>query len=295
MAPLLELRGVVKRFGRRVAVDGVSLAVGPSELLGLVGPNGAGKTTLLRISLGILRRDSGEVYLMGDDPFVNPRTRERVGVIFERPSLPPAMPVRLMLERAARIVGASREDVSRAIDLVGLRGHEDKPFAHLSAGLKQRAAIAHALLPNPDLIVADEPTSNLDPVEREEVLGLLVRLKKEEGVSVLLSSHVLSEVVRVVDALAIMKSGRIEAAGSPDEVLRGRRLARVRAQEPEALAKALSGAGFRARVSGQEVVVELGQGADEPSLLSELSKLMASGLRVYGLDFVEAAIEEMLR
>jgi len=292
---VLELRDVVKRFGSREALRGVSLRLGGGEFMGLVGPNGAGKTTLIRVSLGLLRRDSGEVRLLGGDPFIDPTAREGVGVIFERPSLPPTMPVAELLERVARIYGASRDDVKEAVELAGLKGYEARPFGQLSAGLKQRAAIAHALLSDPKFIVADEPTSNLDPVERVAVLQLLSRLKKERGVTILLSSHVLSEVLKVVDRIAVIKSGKVVAEGAPDEVVGSFKVARIRAPDPASLAKALAGRGLSAEPGLHDVTVKLRGQEDERLMLLVLADAVASGLRYYGIDMVEPGLEELLK
>jgi len=180
---VLVLEGVWKSFHGAPVLRGVSLRVPEGGIVGLVGPNGAGKSTIIRVGLGILRRDRGLVSLMGRDPFHDPRARERVGVVFERPVLPGGVPVVRVLEYAARIRGAGRSDVLKAVRLAGLEGHEHKPFDSLSAGLKQRAAIAHALVGDPVFIVADEPTSNLDPVERVRILNLVARLNRDHGIT----------------------------------------------------------------------------------------------------------------
>ncbi|WP_427973008.1 ABC transporter ATP-binding protein [Acidilobus sp.] len=292
---VLELRDVRKRFGDREALRGVTVSVGEGEFLGLVGPNGAGKTTLIRVSLGLLRRDSGDVRLFGRDPFLDPTARESVGVIFERPSLPATMPVIELLRRAARIYGVPESDVREAVKLAGLEGHESRPFGQLSAGLKQRAAIAHALIASPKFLVTDEPTSNLDPVERASVLETLSRLKKEKGVTILLSSHVLSEVLRVVDRIVVIKQGSVVAQGAPDEVIGSIKVARVRAPDPQALAKALSERGLSAEARVQEVTVRLRGPDDERALLLALADAVGSGIRYYGIDLVEPGLEELLR
>ncbi|MGC9071631.1 MAG: ABC transporter ATP-binding protein [Acidilobus sp.] len=291
---VLELREVTKRFGDVEALRSVSLSVSGGEFIGLVGPNGAGKTTLIRVSLGLLRPEAGSVRLMGADPFINPTAREKVGVIFERPNLPPSMPLVDILSRAARIYGASSDEVRRSIELTGLKGHELKPFGHLSAGLKQRAAIAHALIARPSLIMADEPTSNLDPVERQEVLNLLADLNRE-GTTILLSSHVLSEVLRAVRRVAVMKAGTIISVGPPDEIVAGMRVGRVRTPEPEALAKVLAERGLEAKVQAQAVYVRIKGDAEERELLLALADAVQKGLRYYGIDLVEPGLEEVLR
>ena len=292
--PILSLREVSKSFHNVSALRSVTLEVREGDFLGLVGPNGAGKTTLIRVAIGLLRPDSGVVRLMGLDPFKEPEARARVGVIFERPNLPPSMPVVEVLNRAARIYRASSQDVRRVIEIAGLEGHELKPFGHLSAGLKQRAAIAHALISNPTLIIADEPTSNLDPIERHEVLSLLARLNKG-GVTVVLSSHVLSEVLRVVTKVAIIKGGSIVTVGAPDEVIAGARVGRIRTPDPDGLAKMLAERGFEVKVEEQSVYVTLRPGSDERDLLLALADAVAKGAKYYGLDLVEPGIEEVLR
>ncbi len=294
MECLLELRGVWKSYGRNTVLRGVNLCVPRGGVLGLVGPNGAGKSTVIKVGLGVLRRDRGRVRLRGLDPFRDSRAREGVGVVFERPVLPGGVPVFQVLRHAARIRGAPQSTVWEAIEMAGLRGHEWKPFEGLSAGLKQRAAIAHALVGDPELLVADEPTSNLDPVERLRILDLLSRLNKEKGLTILFSSHVLPEVVRVAGALAVVMGGRVVAQGPPEEVLGGLSKARVRASDPEALAELLSSKGIRVRVEGLSLLVDARGPRGQAILLEALSEAASRGIRVYSVDFVEAGLEAML-
>ncbi|MCE4604602.1 MAG: ABC transporter ATP-binding protein [Aeropyrum sp.] len=289
---ILDVRDLRKKYGGLEVLRGVSLSVYRGEVVGLVGPNGAGKTTLLKISLGIARRDGGEVLLNGVDPWVEPSSREKVGVIFERPNLPSSMSVREFLESAARLKGASESDVEWAIEAVGLAGHEWKEFNKLSAGLKQRAAIAHALIGSPEFIIADEPTSNLDPMERREVLTLIARLNKELGVAVLVSSHILPELLRVAKRVYALSKGRIVAEGEPQEIFQAKRLARIRTTEPERLASRLAELGLEASVEGLSVLV---RSISSPSIVYEaLTKAADEGIPVLGVDLVEPALEEVI-
>jgi len=291
---LLETRNVKRSFGKRLVLRGVDLTVKPGEILGLVGPNGAGKTTLLRVSLGILRRDYGEVELMGRDPMRDAKARESVGVVFERPSLPSGVPVKVILDYAAKLKGASRESVSRAIKLAGLAGHEDKPFRSLSAGLKQRAALAHALVGDPQFIIADELTSNLDPLERARILDEVSRLRSDEGISFLISSHILHEVLRVADRVVVIVNGRVVAEGAPDEVSGEGVVARIRTPDSERLAMVLRERGLQAEAHGVHVKVLMPSHDSEPSLYEALSVASRMGIRVYSVDTVGAALEELL-
>jgi ABC-2 type transport system ATP-binding protein len=290
---VLRARGVSKSFGRRRVLENVSLEVKQGEVVGIVGPNGAGKTTLIRILLGILKRDAGEVELMGRDPFKDPRARSRVGAVFERPSLPGALPVREVLEYAADVIGAPRDAVEWAIEASGLRGHEWKRFPELSAGLKQRAALAHALLGRPRLVIADEPTSNLDPVERVKVLDTIAALARGSGVSFLVTSHILHEIVRIADRVVILSSGRVVTSGSIEEVSsRLGRIVRIRTPQPHKLADSLSMAGFKAEVRGLSVIVRLEE-VGLKALLQALADIVEE-ISIYSIDMVEAGLEEVL-
>lgn len=291
---ILGVSNVTKRFGSVKALDGVSMDVLRGEIVGLLGPNGAGKTTLIKVSLGLMRGDSGSVLLNGLDPYVDPRARVGVSVIFERPSLPDSIRVKDLLYHVARMYGGSYDDVRRVIKLAGLGGHEFKTFSELSAGLKQRAAIAHALLLNPWFIVADEPTSNLDPVERLRVLELITTLNRDEGITFLVSSHVIPEVTRVSSRLVVMSKGRVLASGDPRELVFKNPVARIRSGNPEALALMLRDSGFKVKVEGYNIIVSLESGGYEV-LLEQLSKASRSGISILSLDFVGASLEELLR
>ncbi|MEB3779019.1 MAG: ABC transporter ATP-binding protein [Desulfurococcales archaeon] len=295
MAEIVRVRGVSKSFGRIKALRNIDLTITRGRVVGLVGPNGAGKTTLIKIILGILSRDSGYVELNGRDPFKDPEARVGVGVVFERPNLPEAIPVRKLLEQVAGIHGSSRSDVEWAIEVSGLKGFEWRRFNQLSAGLKQRAAIAHALVARPNFVIADEPTSNLDPVERIRILELISRLNRDEGVTFLFSSHVLPEVLRVADELVIINNGSITSRGPPEEVIGGFRHARIRSSNPLELARLLSYMGFEARVEGLNVKVEVDGAPGISRLFKALASMAGEGIVVYGVDLVEPGVEEVLR
>jgi ABC-2 type transport system ATP-binding protein len=292
---VLEVRGVTKRFRNHKALDSASMSVPEGSITGLLGPNGAGKTTLIRVALGILRRDSGEVELFGRDPLTDPEARRSVGVVFERPVLPDAIPVKTLLEHAARIYGRDEaRDVEWAVKASGLSGYEHKRFSELSAGYKQRAAIAHALVARPWFLVADEPTSNLDPVERVKILNLLVELNESEGMTVMVSSHILAELLRIAKNIVVMSRGRVVSQGPPEDVIGGFRAARVRSGEPDALKAFLESRGIQCRISGLSVIARLGGEADAARLLRALSEAVGEGLRVYSIDLVEPGLEEVL-
>ena len=295
MEPVLRAEEVSKRYGRVEALRGVSFQVPRGSLAGLVGPNGSGKTTLIRILVGIIRPSSGKALLFGEDPWRSSRARERLGYIPERPVLPSSVPVRELLRIAAMIRGSPRplDAADEAIALAGLEGHEHKRFEELSAGLKQRAAIAHAMVHEPELLVADEPTANLDPLERMRILEILGDINRRRGLTVLFTSHVLAEVARLSDRVIVLLRGRVAFEGRPEDLVETARVVRVRTPDPERLAGGLAEEGFEVEREAFSVRVRLGSRGELPRLLRALSRGDLAQL-VLGLDTVEAALEELL-
>ncbi len=252
---VVETKGLVKRFSKVTALDGVSFGVGDGAVTGLIGPNGSGKTTAIRVILGLLRPDQGEARLLGEEPWDNPRVLKRVGVIQEKPRFPQNMKVRDYLSRVARMHGhppSRADELLRAEELVDCR---DRAVGKLSAGMLQRFALAHALIDDPEVVIADEPTSNLDPQARGEVLRRILELNKEGRITFLISSHLLPELSRVCDTAAIMSAGKIVASGELEklyEIFRSE-VVRVTTDKPTDLAERIRGLEYvvGAEVSGE--------------------------------------------
>ena len=217
----LELAGATKRYGSRAALREVSLSLASGGALGLLGPNGAGKTTALRLLLGFARPTSGGALLAGLDPY-RPEARRGVGYLPERLVLPERMTVRAFLRlhgALAGLAGADRDQqVEEVLELTGIVDRAGDRIGGLSKGLRQRVGFAQAFLGRPNLLVLDEPTSGLDPLGVRDAREW-IQAARERGCTILVSSHVLSEVERTCDQVAILHEGRVVANGGLDEVV----------------------------------------------------------------------------
>lgn len=202
-----------KSFGKVKAVDSLRLNVDEGSITGLIGPNGAGKTTTIKMILGLLRPGSGTVTVFDEPPWDNPHIRTLTGVVHEKAYFPSHQNTLDYLERACRIFGVPTTKGLEVLQMVNLTEASDRPIKALSAGMLQKFAIAHALIHSPRLLVADEMTANLDPQARSGLLDLILKLHKEQNVTFLLSSHILPELSRVCDSVAIMNQGKVWASG----------------------------------------------------------------------------------
>lgn len=214
------MAGVTKTFsGGITAVSDLSLTVGRGEILGLLGPNGSGKTTTLRVLLGLVRATAGSAYIFGNRIVPGHPVLRRVGVLVEKPGFVPHLSGRRNLEFFWRTGGQDlREaDLGSALDVAGLGQALDRKAGTYSRGMQQRLGLAQALLNRPDLLVLDEPTAGLDPHETHRVREL-IRDVRDRGATVILSSHVLSEVEQVCSHVAVLDRGRLVASGAVSEL-----------------------------------------------------------------------------
>jgi ABC-2 type transport system ATP-binding protein len=223
--PAVRIEGLVRRFGGRTAVDGLSFEVSPGETFGLLGHNGAGKTTTIRLLNGVLSRDAGEVAVLGIDPASDgERVRSRTGVLTEAPSLDERLTASENLEFFGRLYGVTenrlRDQVAALLEVFGLTDRAGDRVARYSRGMKQRLALARTLVHDPEILFLDEPTAALDPVAAREVHDLVERFRRDQRRTVLLCTHNLVEAERLCDRVAIMRNGKAVAVGSPAELAR---------------------------------------------------------------------------
>ncbi|MEU7927661.1 ATP-binding cassette domain-containing protein [Micromonospora sp. NPDC049801] len=274
MSAVIEIEGLRKTFrslrnGRRVAVDGFDLLVEAGQIHGFLGPNGSGKTTTLRALLGLVRADSGRMTVFGQpSPELLPRVAGQVGAIVESPQFFGNFTGRRTLRLLARAGGVPISRVDETLELVGLRDRGDERVKGYSLGMKQRLAVASALLKDPRLLILDEPANGLDPAGIREMRDLM-RSLAAAGVTVLVSSHILGEIQLICDHVTIISQGRRVAAGRVDEVLAGhdRHEFLVRVAEPERAADVLRAAELTAAVEGETLVVS---GATDPTIISRV-------------------------
>jgi ABC-type multidrug transport system ATPase subunit len=217
----LEVRGLTRRFGARVAVDDLTLTVLQGDVYGFLGPNGAGKTTAIRCMLGLIRRDAGRVTIFGEADEVV--ARSLVGAIVETPAFHGWMTGRQNLAQAAAYAGVTRGrvdvEIDRVLERVGLGERAGDRAATYSLGMKQRLGIARALLGRPRLLILDEPTNGLDPRGMREMRELIRSLALHDRITVLVSSHLLAEVQAICNRVGILQAGRLRAEGRVDKLL----------------------------------------------------------------------------
>jgi ABC-2 type transport system ATP-binding protein len=222
MSTIIETDGLVMEFDSTRALDGLDLRV-PGGVTGLVGANGAGKTTLISVALGLLEPTAGSIRVLGLDPGSDgPRLRALIGYGPERNVLPDDMVAYDFVRHFAQIRGLPRDEArSRASDslyLVGLGEERFRALGTMSTGQRQRVKLAQAIAADPVLIVLDEPTDGLDPVQRDEMLAIIVDVNRKFGIDVVLSSHVLEEVERICDHVVALDAGRLVAQGSMSDL-----------------------------------------------------------------------------
>ena len=216
--PALAVRDLRKRYGATEALKGVDLEVAPGELVGLLGPNGAGKSTLVKIACGLVRPTGGSALLAGA-PAGSPQANRALGYLAELFRFPDWLSADELLALHQRLAASDRGARERGelLELVGLADVADRRVGAMSKGMQQRLGLAQAMIGAPRVLLLDEPTSALDPAGRRTVRQLLEELRRR-GVSVLLNSHLLSEVELVCDRVAIIARGEVVAAGAPGEL-----------------------------------------------------------------------------
>ena len=293
----VQTRGLTKRFGTNVAVDGVELRIPRGSVFGYLGPNGAGKTTLMRTLLGLTRAGGGTMSLLGFPvPAERRRALARVGAIVDEPRFHPHLTGRdnLRLLAAAR-GGDAATRIAPSLARVGLADRADDKVAAYSMGMRQRLGVACCLLGDPELLILDEPMNGLDPAGMHEMRAMIAGLAAE-GRTVVLSSHLLDEVERTCDAVAIVDHGRIVRQGPIGELIRGAgaMVVQVDCAEPARAAQLINEAGIAAgtALTGAGLTVTLPAGASRELIAGINQQLAGAGIPVYSLREIQTSLED---
>jgi ABC-2 type transport system ATP-binding protein len=293
----VETHGLTKRFGANAAVDGVELLVPRGCAFGYLGPNGAGKTTLMRTLLGLTRPSGGTMSLLGMAvPAKRDRALARVGAFVDDPRFHPHLTGRenLRLLAAAR-GGGTRTRIAPSLARVGLAGRADDRVATYSMGMRQRLGVAACLLADPELLILDEPMNGLDPAGMHEMRTLIAGLAGE-GRTVMLSSHLLDEVERTCDSVAIVDHGQVIRQGPIDELTRDAdaTIVRVDCAEPARAAQLIGQAGIAAGtvLADAGLTVTLPAGASRQVIADINRRLVRADIDVYGLRESRASLED---
>lgn len=295
--PLIRLEGVSKRYGRIAALDGLSLEVPEGTVCGLLGPNGSGKTTAIRILLGLTKASEGRATLLGSSPgepgFAG--AIHQTGALVEGPALYSRATARrnMEIQAAARNIHDPHRQIEELLSLVQLSERADTKVGGFSLGMKQRLGLAISLIGNPRLVILDEPTNGLDPSGIVEIRELIKELPNR-GISVLVSSHLLSEVQLMCDRATIIKDGGLVADGTMEEILDGSGPAGwrvyVRISEEKQAVATLAAAGMEATGDGQGTLTARGRIDDD----SEITRILAGdGIYLRGLMRERADLERV--
>lgn len=217
MTSAIKVDHLSKSYGSRLAVDNISFEIPRGVICGFVGPNGSGKTTTIRMLLGLIAPSAGKAEVL-DQSVANPdRYLARVGALIEGPAFYPALSGEDNLKTLAELGGLDKEQIPGLINRVGLEGRGRDKFKSYSLGMKQRLGIAAALLPNPELLILDEPTNGLDPAGIQEMRQLL-RSLADNGITIFVSSHLLSELEQITDHLVVLREGKVLFYGPNEEL-----------------------------------------------------------------------------
>lgn len=289
----IETCELTRRFGTQLAVNEVNLLVPEASIYGFLGPNGAGKTTTIRMLLGLIRPNAGEVKLFGE-AFVANRLSllRRVGALVETPSLYSHLTGRENLEVTRRLIGADRKLIDRALDIVKLAADAHRRVREYSLGMRQRLSLGLALLNNPDLLILDEPANGLDPAGIHEMRDLIRRLAAEFGITIFLSSHLLSEVEQVANHIGIIHQGKLVFQGTLADLQSQRHQhLTVGVNHPDQAANCLTSAGWSVQRNGDGLLTVAATSRDAAIRVNSL--LVSQSIEVFHIALAQASLEDI--
>ncbi|WP_058300853.1 ABC transporter ATP-binding protein [Gorillibacterium timonense] len=289
---VLETRQLTKTYKNRAAVNNVSLSLNKGDIYGFLGPNGAGKTTTIRMLLGLIRPTAGSVHVFGKPLATNKLDiLRRVGSLVEYPSYYGHLTARENLETIRRILDVPVSRIDEVLAIVRLTGEERRPVKGFSLGMKQRLGIAAALLGNPELLILDEPTNGLDPAGIHEIRELIKSMPKEFGVTVLISSHLLSEIEHMANRVGIIREGQLIFQDSI-EMLKRQASSQLRLSVSDPETARLTIARYDSRAVLEDGALYLDLLSDE-QIGRLVAHLVQEGHSVYRVEEIRKSLEDL--
>jgi len=291
----IEIKNLTKKFDHLVAVDNVSLSIDYGEIFALLGPNGAGKTTIMNILSTLLEPTSGNARVNGYDVVEEAsKVRESIGIVFQDPSLDDRLTARENLDIHGRLYHMGKEERAKRIDevleMVELKERKNDAVRTFSGGMKRRLEIARGLMHRPKVIFLDEPTLGLDPQTRRHIWDYIKKLR-EEGMTVMLTTHYMEEADELADRVAIIDKGKIVALGTPSSLKDslGGDVIRIRCDRCKEMADILQKNGFNARIIDEEVILNV-EGAEKviPKIFS-----ISKNIEIYSVMYKEPSLEDV--
>ncbi|MCR2804108.1 ABC transporter ATP-binding protein [Paenibacillus soyae] len=289
---VIETSALGKRYKGRYAVSNLNLKIGKGEIYGFLGPNGAGKTTTIRMLLGLIQPSSGAIRMFGQPLHKNKMSiLRRIGSLVEYPSYYGHLSATDNLEAIRRIIDAPKERIGEVLGIVGLSKEAKRPVKGFSLGMKQRLGIAGALLGSPELLILDEPTNGLDPAGILEIRELIKSMPREYGITVLISSHLLSEVEQMAHKVGIIRQGELvfqDTLESLQQQARG--CVSLRVSDAERAMVLLDGCGIDSSLAGEHLNLD---GTDDAIVSRAVQELVMAGHSVYRAEERRKSLEEL--
>lgn len=292
MEYVIKTKGLTKNFGKEKAVSGLDMEIPKGEIYGFLGPNGAGKTTTIRMLLGLMKPTAGTIHIFQKD-LIKERINilKKVGSLVENPSYYPHLTAYENLEALRKILGVSKARIQEVLDIVRLSDVANKKVKGFSLGMKQRLGIAASLLNNPDLLILDEPTNGLDPSGIIEIRNLIKRLPAETGMTILISSHLLSEIDQLATTVGIVTKGKMIFQDSIEEMRRfAQQKITLKVSDSERAWRALLAKGIRADF--EEGTIFLSKRSDE-KVAEAVRGLVQDGFSIYRVEEEKRSLEDI--
>ena len=286
---IIETQNLTKIYGKKTVLDSVNMHVAKGDIYGFIGKNGAGKTTLMKLLLGMTQPTTGTMQLFGGNDLY--QGRHRIGALIEAPAFYNNCSAYENLKRFAILANAEKQDLNALLEFVGLANVGKKPAGKFSLGMKQRLGIALAMLGEPEMLILDEPINGLDPEGIKEIRDLLVRLNREKGVTILVSSHLLDELAKITTRYGIINNGRLVEEMTADEMVkRCQRKLCIVVDQPEPAIKLLKRLYPKADIYRYENEIQIIGDAMDSAQVNRM--LVMEGLNVLSSNFATGSMED---